>query len=68
MTVDAERFKENHEAVRAYYLSLLGKTIGGWSEVVVSPQKFNRVWNHMLGLPPSDKPPAFPAKQENKRR
>ncbi len=48
---------KRHEAVRQHYLSLLGKTEGGWAEVVTSPQKYNRVWNHALGLPPSDKPP-----------
>lgn len=46
-----------HAAIRAHYLSLPGKTEDGWKEVAKDPAKFNRVWNHMLGLPPNDKPP-----------
>ena len=66
--VATDRFKETHEAVRAHYLSLPGKTEAGWTEVVVSPQKFNRVWNHMLGFPPSDKPPQIDYKTGEIRR
>jgi hypothetical protein len=43
--------------IRAHYLSLPGKTIEGWVEILRDPRKFNRVWRHMLGQPLSDEPP-----------
>jgi hypothetical protein len=57
MKYDPTDAAQRHEAVRQHYLSLPGKTEAGWAEVMVSPAKYNRVWNHMLRLPPSDKPP-----------
>lgn len=35
-------------AIRAYYLSLPGKTAEGWDEVMLDPRKFNMTWRHML--------------------
>lgn len=35
-------------AVRAYYLSLPGKTAEGWAEVLMDPSKYNLTWRHML--------------------
>lgn len=48
---------DRHAAIRAHYMSLPGKTEAGWNKVAKDPAKFNRVWNHWLGLPASDKPP-----------
>lgn len=36
------------DAVREHYLSIPGKTEGGWIEVTNDPKKFNMVWRHML--------------------
>lgn len=59
MTQEAEHqtAAQRHEAVRAHYLSLPGKTEAGWAAVTGNPAKYNRVWNHLLGMPASDKPP-----------
>ena len=35
-------------AIRAYYLSLPGKTVEGWAEVKLDPRKYHHVWRHML--------------------
>lgn len=35
-------------AIRAYYLSLPGKTDEGWAEILLTPRKYNHVWRHML--------------------
>lgn len=57
---------ERHSAIRAYYLSLPGKTEEGWEAVAKDPAKFNRVWNHWLGLPASDKPPSVQHRVERR--
>lgn len=35
-------------AIRAYYLSLPGKTEVGWAEVLLDPRKYHMTWRHML--------------------
>lgn len=35
-------------AIREYYLSLPGKTLEGWAEVLLTPRKYNHIWRHML--------------------
>lgn len=50
---------EQSHAIRDHYLSLPGRTEAGWVEVLRDHRKFNRVWRHSLGLPPSDEPPEF---------
>ena len=35
-------------AIRAHYLSLPGKTVEGWAEVLLDPRKYHYAWRHML--------------------
>lgn len=35
-------------AIRAHYLSLPGKTVEGWADVLADPRRYNYVWRHML--------------------
>ena len=50
---------QTYNAVKAHYLSLPNRTVEGWQAVATDPRKFNRVWRHLLQLPPSDKPPEY---------
>ena len=63
MTPDTRRWERamaQSQAIRDHYLSLPGRTEAGWVEVLRDPRKFNRVWRHSLGQPPSDEPPELP--------
>jgi hypothetical protein len=48
-----------HALIRAHYLALPGRDEAGWDAVRGDPRKFNRVWRHLLRLPPGDDPPAL---------
>lgn len=50
MTADDrwDRAQAIDRAIRAYYLSLPGKTEAGWAEVLRIPPNYYFVWRHML--------------------
>lgn len=64
MTDSLAQADANHARVKAHYLGLPGKTEAGWVEVKRDPRKFNRVWRHLLGLPPSDWPPGVTPREK----
>lgn len=51
-----------HEAIKAGFFAK-GGTPEQWERVTADPHKFNTVWNKLLNLPPSSKPP--PQKYRN---
>lgn len=54
---DLEVFQQTHRRVRAFYLSLPGRTEDGWRDVAMNPAQFNKVWRKALRLSVTGDPP-----------